>query len=241
MSFNIRISEEVLDKNLKFKENEKVDWSGKNLKEKSKSELVVDIAQELKIIPKDIFKYLKVSLGEEVKQDDVLAEKKSFMASQTFKSPVKAEVRGINHEAGTITLAVEDVVDVPFSMVAKFEKKDKQDLVFKVKSGVEIVLVNSVDQSFGGKCEYIEKSEQIDLEKCENKVIVTKNIEGMDMAKLNALGPVAFVSFEMNYNAAPTPCLMLENKAEWKNLFEKKYQYCLYLSGKKTVYFYNYD
>lgn len=241
MSFSIGIDQVVLDKNLKFKEGEKIDWSKKNLKEKSETDLVIYISDELKIAPKDIFKHLKVSLGDTVKKDDILATKKGFMSTTTFKTPVEAEIRKIDHQEGTITLAVSDVIDVPFIFKAVFVKKEKTEFIFKVKSGVEIALVNSLPQSFGGTNEYINKNWEVDLEKCENKVVVTKNIGAIDMAKLSALGPAAIVSYELSYANLSTPLLLLTNKTDWANLFEKKWQYCLYLANQKTVYFYNYD
>lgn len=239
MSFVISIPSSIFQKDLKFKENEQVDWSKKNLKEQSEAEVVIDLASELGIEPKGIFKHLKVNIGELVKEGQVLAEKKGFLSGKKIKAPQGAEIRKINHENGTLTLAVKQTLDVPFSFKAKFLKKDHdQQLVFKVESGVEAGLQASLDTSFGGECFYLDNSKDITLENVEGKIVVFNKLDMMDQAKLAALGPLATVSYEATYHNTAVPLLLLAQKEAYGELFAKKWQFCLYLIGKKTVYFY---
>jgi hypothetical protein len=239
MAFTIKIRAQLLPKGVKFKEGEVVDWGKKSLKEKSETELKINLVEELKIIPNDIFKHLRVSLGEQVEAQQILAEKKSFFKKGVFKSPQAALVRGIDHLEGTLTLSIEKVVEVPFALEATYAGKEKETLLFKVKEGMEIAITAGVDTSFGGFCSYLEKVPEINLENCENRVVLTKTEDIMDQAKISALSPVALVSYKADYQPMGTPLLLVEKKEDWHKLFAEKYQLCLYLMGQKTIYFYN--
>jgi|GEM_PF-1393401 len=239
MSFTIKINAAFFPKGVKFKEGERVDWGKKSLKEKSEQVLKIDLAQELGILPKEIFKHLRVSLGEAVQAEQVLAEKKSFFRKRFLKSPEGAEVRGIDHLEGTLTLAVEKVVEVPFVLEANYSGKEKDDLTFKVKEGFELPLVAGLDTSFGGSCSYLEQNSEINLENCVSRVVLAQTEDTMDQAKIAALSPIAIVSHKADYQAIDLPLLLIEKKEDWRNLFANKYQLCLYLMGEKRVYFYN--
>jgi len=239
MSFIIKINSSLLPKSVKFKEGELVDWGKKSLKEKSELEVKVNLVDELKIAPKDIFKHLKVSLGERVEEAQVLAETKQFFKKGSLKSPASAEVRGIDHLEGTLTLAMEKVIEVPFALEATYVGKEGEEYLFKVKEGTELPISISLETSFGGFCSFLEKMTDINLESCENRVVLTKTEDVMDQAKISALSPVALVSYKADYRATDIPLVLIEKKEDWRELFTKKYQLCLYLTGQKSIYFYN--
>ncbi len=239
MAFTFSIPESVLPKGTKFKEGEVVDWGKKNLKEQTETEVIIDLAMELAIEPKAIFKHLKVNLGEMVKEGQLLAQKKGVLGHKDLKAPHSAEVRGINHEDGTLTLAISQITDVPFAIKATFVKKDKDRWLFKVSDGIEVPVQNSLETNFGGYCSYIHSASQISLESCEQKAVVTQDLDIMDQAKITALSPIAIISYEASYHDLSLPLLLLANKADWKNLFSKKWQLCLYLSTNKFIYFFN--
>jgi len=238
MSFSIVIPAEIIPKGLKLKENEVLDWTQKSLKEQTETEATINVVSELGIKPQAIFKHLKIDLGEIVKKDQVLAEGGFFGGKKKLKSPFEAEVRGINHEDGTITLAVKQTIDVPFFMKAKFVKKDKNGLFFKVNNGVEVPLQNSLDTNFGGQCSYLDSGGEVAIENCEHKVVVIKSPDSMSQAKIAALGPIATVSYESSYYDSTVPLLLLADKSGLKELFAKQWPFCLYLMGKKIAYFY---
>ncbi len=239
MSFTITIAKNVFTKEFKFKENEWVDWSKKNLKEQSEAERVIDLAAELGIEPKSIFKYLKVNLGELVKPNQVLAEKSGFLGSKKVLAPQPAEVRRINHENGTLTLAIKQLQDVPFRFKAKFIKQDAQNqLLFKVSGGTEIALQNSLENTFGGECVYLQKPSEITLKNCEGKIAVFEKLDMMAQAKLAALGPLATISYEITYHNPTVALLLLAEKNAFTELIAKNWPLSLYLADKKTIYFY---
>ena len=239
MSFNFTIPEALLPKAIKFKEDEVVDWSQKSLKEQSEAEIIIDLAAELEIEPSAIFKHLKVNLGEIVKNNQTLAEKKTWFGGKSLKSPQTGEVRGINHENGTITLAIKQITNVPFGLKGKFIKKDKDNqLVFQVHAGMEVELQNSLETNFGGECVYVKESSDITIENCERKIVVSKVPEMMDQAKITALGPLAIISYEASYRDSAIPLLLIANRVEDSQLFAKKFPFCLYLMSKKTCLFY---
>ena len=125
MTFTIKIPVNILPKSIKLKEGEKIDWSKKNLKEKSEQEVIVEVADELGIEPKDIFKHIKVELSQNVAEGDLLAEKKGMLSTSRINSPTRGEIRKIDHLEGTVTLNCEEVVDVPFDPQTRLQALDK--------------------------------------------------------------------------------------------------------------------
>jgi hypothetical protein len=238
MSMLVRIPQHIVPLEKKIKEGTAVLWGEQPIYEKSESALVIEVAQELKISPHDIFKYLHVSLGETVEKDTVIAEKKTVLSRTTLVAPSKVEVRAIDHDAGTITLVSRESSEAHFAFQGTFSKIDKQDLVFSVPEGTEYEVLTCISKTFGGKTACIEKIEEITLRNCEDKIIVTALFDTMSLSKIAALGPIAVVSFNAPYNSVDTVSLAIKQKADWQDLIKHKWPYALYIEGSKSVYFY---
>lgn len=238
MAFIIHIKTELLPKTVKFKENEEVDWGKKSLKEKTEQILAINLADELHIAPNNIFKHLLVTIGETVAKGQVLARKKNFMSSVEYKAPEEGEVRGLDHEEGTLTLAVEKVVSVPFAFRARFLKKEKDEYQMAVTEGVEVAVNQSLETNFGGYCSYLHAAVDIGTTSVENKVVLSKTEDIMDQAKIAALGPVATINYQTQYRQPGLPLLLVRDKHAWSELFAKKWPMCLYLQNQPVIYFY---
>lgn len=235
---NVRIPQHIVPLEKKLKEGTAVVWGEQPIYEKNESSVVVEVAQELKIQPRDIFKYLRVSLGETLEKDAVIAEKKTVLSKTTLVAPARAEVRAIDHDAGTVSLSVRESSEAHFAFQGTFTKIDKLDLVFSVPEGVEYEVLSSIPKTFGGKTAYIEKAEEITLSMCEHKVIVTELHDTMALSKIAALGPVAVVSFNALYGSVESVSLSVKHKPDWFDLIKHKWPYSLYIEGSKSVYFY---
>lgn len=238
MPFTIKIPEQVLQLPKKIKPGEELDWGEKNIKEKTEEEIVINVAEELAIAPHDIFKYLKVSLGEKVKAGELLAQKKTLFSSNSIVAPVAAEVRALDHIQGSITLVAESVVEVPFVFTGHFVKKDGDNYVFSVAEGVEYELNFSVAQTIGGKCVYIDKQEQIGSENCEGNIVVLELDSGIAAAKVAAMNPQAIVTYKSSYYNSEVVQFYLKHKSDWRELLKKKLPLMLYLQNSKNIFFY---
>ncbi len=239
MAFKIKIPVDLLPIASKLKSGQKIDWGKKSLKEKSFEEKTIDLAEELSIQAHEVFKYVSVSLGEIVEKGKVLAKKKGLINSKTVKAPSKCEVRSIDHTDGTLKIAIEEEVDVPFNLEAKFIDKSDGNYIFEVNKGLQTILEFSMEKTFGGECSYIEKESEILPENVENKVVVTSLKKGMDLAKIWALGPIAIVSSESSYYHSELSLALLKEKPDFKQIVKDKWKKAIYFLNSKTIYFYN--
>ncbi len=239
MSFTIRIPKNILPMADKLKEGDKVDWGKESMQERTEEEKVIHLSDELGIPAKDIFKYIRVNLGEKLASGDIIAEKKGLIGGKKIASPEPAEVRGINHTDGSLTLSIVETVEVPFVLEAKFIKRDKEEFLFHVREGAEYEVASVMERTFGGVCSYIKEDREIDLDSVERKVVVASTEHIIDMAKIAALDPSALVAYASPYHHHELPQAIFKNKEEWKSLLHKKWSHALYLAGDKIIYFYN--
>lgn len=238
MAFTIKIPANLLPKTIKFKEDEKVDWSKKNLKETFETELNINVIEELGIAAKDIFKHIKVSIGDKLEQGDLMAEKSSFFSKNKISAPEKAEVRSINHVEGSITLVTAKAVDIPFILDAQYLKKNKQDYLFSVNNGIEYEVNYALDNTFGGNSSYVKDEVNLNIEECADKVVVNELSSIISAAKIAALDPIALVAYQSEYHKSEVIQLIIKNKPDWTDLLKQKWPMCLYLKGSRTIYFY---
>ncbi len=240
MSFTIRIPEQRVNLPKKVKEGDVIDWSDEKVKERVEQEIVISLTTELSIEPRDIFKYIRVSLGDQLKQGQLLAEKKTFFTRHALIAPSSGEVRAINHTAGTLTYVIEELTDVPFIFKGKYVKTHEKELYFSVDSGVEVELNYGLDKTFGAHVSYVRTPEEITLEKVENTVVITSLSTTMNMSKIMALGPIAIISYHATYYPGDNLQLVVKNKADWSELLKKELPMCLYLEGSKKLYLYSF-
>ncbi len=238
MPFTIRIPTALLQLPSKIKPGEELNWSKKNIKEKSEEEIVINVAEELSIPANSIFKYLKVSLGERVAKGGIIAEKKGLFSSSSIVAPATAEVRALDHLQGSITLVAEGLVEVPFAFRGHFVKKVDSEYVFSVAEGAEYELNFSTAQTVGGKCVYIDDEKDIASENCENNIVVLHLDSAIAAAKTSAMNPQAIVTYKSSYYNSEVVQLYLKHKSDWTELLKNKFPMCLYLSNSKNIFFY---
>lgn len=234
----IRIPERIVPLEKKLKEGTNVVWGEQPIYEKNESEVNIEVAAELKIPPKAIFKYLHVSLGEVLEKGAIIAERKSMLSKVSLVAPERGEVRAIDHDAGTVTLIVRESGEAHFTFEGTFTKSDKQDLVFSVPEGTEYEVLGSLSKTFGAKTSYIHNAEEITLDRCEDKVIVTSLQDTMAVSKMAALGPVAIVTTSAVYIGSDIVLLVIKHKGDWQDLLKHKWTHALYVEASKSVYFY---
>jgi len=238
MSFLIKIPQILVPQVAKLKEGEMVDWLNKSLTDRTEEETVVNVATELNIQTKDIFKHLKVTLAQKIKENDILAEKKTLFSSHTLKFPKEAEVRSINHHEGTITLVIEKKTDVPFSFKGKFVKAEKGEATFKVSAGKALEVVCPLPNSFAGECVYLEKEEEIEPEKIQKKIVVTTLNNRISLSKIAAFDEAAIVVYKTSYYHKDAIILPVQNQALFSEIIQEKWPFCLYYENSKIIYFY---
>lgn len=73
-------------------------------------ESIIAISELLHINPRNISKYLKKNIGEEVEAGDLLAEKTSLLTSSSIKSPAKGKIKNIDLAYGTMTLVTHSLI-----------------------------------------------------------------------------------------------------------------------------------
>ncbi len=215
---------------------------GETVYETSKKTTVrLNIAQELKIKPPDIYKYLKKLIGESVTQGEIIAEKKGLFFKKHLSSPVNGKVTEINHTTGTITIETQDLKDITSfnELKGKIIKKEKNTIIVELKDAISFTIKKtSFNTVAGGKLVSIEKTEEIDREKVEDKFVLIKKITPYLQNKLKALKTKAVITLytptENNLD------FILINKIDdFESLLKNKREFALIDPATKILYIYN--
>ncbi len=162
-----------------------------------KSRIVLNISHELKIEPEKIYNCLKKLIGETVKKDEVLAEKKGLLSKKVFKSPFSGKVVEINHFTGTLTLETEEpnFFEKFKEMEGEVLEKKGNKLIVNLKEPTILKLKKTnLLNILGGKVSKIKTGEEFTKTMVENKIILIEKTSEYIESKLLALKAKGIIS-----------------------------------------------
>lgn len=225
------------------KEGDFVDFNTPILERNEVKNKILNVAKILKIKPDKIFNYLKKFVGEEVKKNEIIAEKKDFFSHKKILSEEDGLITNINHETGEIIIEYQDKQTSKkiFSFfTGKIEKIEKEIITLKVKKKISFPTKNS-SNNFGGKVFYF--SHEVNFfslkeEEVKDKIIVIKSINPFVQTKLEALGVKGFIVLTKLEKAPLTDFAIIKNIGDYEKILMMKYSTCLNLKIDDKIYFY---
>lgn len=192
----------------------------------------IEVAAQLGITQKDIYKYLTVELGQTLEEGDVVARKKKLFGKKEVRSPGSGEVRKIDHQTGVISLSTLKEAHHTFSITGIWHGVQGENADIELKHAVTLPVQFALPVSFSGEVTYIPPEEEID-----NKIVVTAYDKSQDIARLCAFDPIAIVSPHVGYFSRSVYQLAADVK-ELEECMKKKHERSLYLADSKVIYFY---
>ncbi|MFH0979446.1 MAG: hypothetical protein V1803_00645 [Candidatus Roizmanbacteria bacterium] len=221
------------------KEGSKVDFQTPLLEKKVEKELEINVATELGIDPKNIFRYLKKLVGEKVEKDNLLGEKKGLFSTKKLFSPETGIIKEVDHHRGTLILitAGKDKNKILSPLKGEVEKVNKDSLQIKVDKGEEFTVKNlTID--FGGEVIYFEPSSSYDSAYLSQKIIFIDKINSYLQVKTEALGIRGYVTLEKLPEKTDVHSVIIKNLDDFKKIKKLSYSYCTVIAQSAKIYFY---
>ncbi|MCR4326767.1 MAG: hypothetical protein NUV52_03870 [Candidatus Roizmanbacteria bacterium] len=241
MSLNISIPTTYIP-HLPHKDiGEPIVLKSKALASDTEEELVIDVASELSIAPKDIYKHLQVELGKTVEEGSVLAQKKSLLHTAHALASHRGEVRRIDHISGTITLVTSASQEHAFEISGVYKGTDKGMITISVPHGVAAPVSIAVPTSFSGLCAYCDDPTDIDESKCEGRIVIAPSLSSIELSKVCAFEPIAIITNKLVYYTNDIPQLQISDETLFKKIMENQYERGLYIGSSRECYLFSND
>ena len=177
--------------------------------EAAKNEEIIPVASLLKIKAKNIAKYLRKGIGEEVNEGQVLAQKKSFISQLSIKSPIAGRIAQIDVKQGTLKLEKKinskpQNIQLPVSSTVK--KISSSSLEMEV-DGHQVSISQSSGDDIVGELYQINGHDvtfmDIDFS-VEDKVVLIEKLQEDIAVKLDALGSRGVITCQpVEYSLLP--------------------------------------
>lgn len=190
-----------------------------------KKDIVVNVAQKFKIRPDAIFNYLTKVVGEEIKQQDLLALKKSLFSTKRILSDHDGIIKNINHQTGEITLQIDknDRATVAAYFNGLVKGIDGKRVTVTIEKGESFVL-KECQTDWGGECFYFNEPElyfKLSEEDMKNKAVIIETLKPHIAVKCEALGALGFACCQKDYRP-DRPHAIFQKIDDYKRLLHLK-------------------
>ena len=203
-----------------------------------------DLAKILKTNPKKVKKYLLLSLGSKVEQDQLLGEKKGLFGTNYFRSPVSGLVDALT-ENGVLKIRLTgEKIDIPIPVAGEIKEITTETVVIEFPA-----LILKGENGFGGeewgRLQMVgDNKKKVDLGDLDREVkggilVVAGNIPQALLHKAEALGGVGVVAGKTDEEEAEDLIILAAGGKEekisekiWKELSEHQGEKA-FISGKK--------
>ena len=105
-----------------------------------------DLAKILKVAPKKVKKHLLCSLGSKVHQDQLIGEKKGFLSSLFFKSPISGTVDALTEKGVLKIMVAGEKIDIPTPVSGEIKEVSSQSVSIEFPA-----LILKGEEGFGKK------------------------------------------------------------------------------------------
>jgi hypothetical protein len=222
-----------------IKEGEEIKFNQPIFEVKTEKNIEVDIKNRLKIHPSKIFNYLKKFIGDEVNENELLAERKIFLGTKKVFSPQSGIIKEINHETGVLVVsALIDKKTIYSYFTGKVKAIEKNTVIVSLSNAKEYQVKNA-NGDFGGECFYFTTGMAIDATLIENKVIIIESINSLDQTKIEALGAVGVVTIKPLPNQPEIYFCYLKNLHDFEVVKKKKFLHCTIVKSESKIFFYD--
>lgn len=223
-----------------IQEGDSVDFDTPFIKSGKYEEIKISLASNLGFDPDKIFMYLHKFVGDAVKKDELLAEKKEFLASKQYYSEFEGSIKEINHYDGSVTIEskLEENAEINCYFQGKVSAIEKKTLLLEVKHGKDYQLRDKAT-SFGGKVLYYRNTNQITEEMVTNSIVLADTLAPFDMVKLEALGANGFVVLQEPDEEPTMPFAVFKQIQDFEHAYKQQFSSCIIGADSTTIYFYD--
>lgn len=222
------------------KTGQKIDLATPLFESKTSTEIVIPITKKLNIPPDKIFHCLKKFVGEEVKEGDILAIKKTFFSPKKIVCQCSGIIKEIDHHRGQLILnSYKDKKRIINSFViGETVEIEKNTLKIKIKEGKEFSLKKSSEKAFGGEVFYLHPNSNFTSSEIKNKIIIAESLSSYLQSKAEAIGSLGFVTLRKTDDMILLKFAQLKNIDDIKKIFVLNFPYCFIDAASFRIVFY---
>lgn len=236
MIINVQTDEKS---NCLIKEGDKVDFETPFFEKISQSTVTIDVSKKLDIDPGKIFRYLKKLVGEEIKKNQIIALKHSFLNSIKLVSQYDGHIKEVDHNTGKIILNIdknEKSIEKCF-FKGKIKSIKEKEIKIEVDKGDEYSLkIASTD--FGGEVLYLKNEADLYSSNVSKKIIIVNSISDYFQTKAEALGAKGYVTLLKLPDPTELNQALIKNIDDIKKIIKNNYPYCIINKQDNKIIFY---
>ncbi len=236
MTINFPVPAET---NCLVKNGDTVDFHTPIFEKKFSKEIRLNVAGELAINPKNIFRHLKKLVGDKINQGDIVAEKSGLFSSKKVKASYEGIIKEIDHNLGELIIETSDKnkkqILSPFK--GEVEKIGKNELLINVNKGHEFGL-KKASGNFGGEVYYLKQALTVTTNEVENKIVFAEKLSGFEQVKIEALGVGGFVCLKEMPQPTSFNFAIIKNLEDFAKIEKSKFIYCTTVANSDKIYFY---
>lgn len=206
----------------------------------AQKEVKISIAQKLHIAPHTIFKHLKKFVGDEIKKDELLAEKKSLFSRVAYRCEFGGTIKEINHTDGAILLSINTEDEIVFRSPVQGEivELSKKEIQVKIQKAKEYD-TKEIQGKMGGKSVYLlGENDVVSEEIIDGSIVVAEKLTGYIQMKLEALGVTGFVLSRHLTEQTAVPLAVLKTIPDFEAIQKNKSPYCFIDEASGKIVFY---
>lgn len=200
----------------------------------------INIAKKLGIKPEKIFDYLKKFINDQLKKNEVIAEKKGFLFDKKILSPKDGEIREINHDLGIVTIGSLTQKQIIHSFFkGEIVSIEKPWLKVKIADGHPYLIKKTNNIETGGAVYYFQRNNLLTASDVEEKIVIFDEIDSLHQIKIEALGAKAFIGAKPIPEATHLPFIQLKNQKDIEKIFHFKKSACIIVKNESKIIFYD--
>lgn len=226
------------DVRLLIKRGQTVDFDTPLWEKKSEKKIEINLVKKLGIKPGKIFDYLKKFIGDTVKKDEIIAEKRGLLIDKKVVASEDGEITEVNHETGIITLInLTDKKTIYSFFKGEIVEVEKTKLKIRINDGRHYLIKKS-EIDFGAKVCYYHPELSLIADEVERRIVVFEDLDSLNQIKIEALGAVGFVGAKPLLEPTQLPFFQLKNQKDIEAIFRYKKSSCIILKEEDKIIFY---
>lgn len=224
-----------------------VDIGDKLFDSAATNDIVIDIAEQLRIKSEEIFQYLDKLIGEKVHKNEIIAEKKSFLSTKSVVSPASGVIRTIDHITGEITLSAvlenspskEKIVKSAF-FSGSIEDIEGNLLTVSIPKAISY-RARLVSADGGGEVWYVKNDADFQTattQEIAGKIVCLKELKPHIQVKCEALGAAGFIITKGN-TSDELPTCVLDRLRDYDTMIDQGKKYAVFTTHDNACILYD--
>lgn len=227
---------------LLIKAGDTVDFDTPLTKKTLSRQDTIALSDHLHIPPHQIFMHLQKVVGESIRKNETIAEKKTMFGMRKFVSEYEGVIKEINHQQGTVVVETyAESAEITYShFKGTIESLDNGLVTLRVGKN-QSYPVKDVTVDFGGKTMIVDDTTPIatlNHDDVAGRVIITKHISSVDAVRLEVLDEAGTVTLQEIPDHQPVNAARLKHVTDWEQISKSKLPYCIVDARDTTMYLY---